>query len=372
MRIIHIHLIKSHLPLFVVHEEFRLLVFKARSLNGQVLHTWIFSHIAAHVLCQTIELVVIIARKRQAIAAIQQVQGIAKPSLAHAISAPVSAANRYHLAYHLIFQAIWERGLVNTLFEVNNDFAISLINASDKLLDFLIFLQRFLHNHHLGVKLHGCTAHRHLCSNVQYLFRILITPTAILIQIIGKHLHGASQPFRQQRFVCIHKLLVAKCLVIKHVIPRQMFIIRLFRSVSFAIRPQAIRQELEWNAECQHQQDIIHPFTMGGECDITAVEAIVSNDHPTQPEMLPLAAILPTVDDGWHKKQRHDQRHHQIDDDYPSEIVQVLLQFLRKEKNDHHRPYRGEHSRQQRQESLAVVIITIMIDHHNRRVNDKS
>lgn len=83
---------------------------------------------------------------------------------------------------------------------------------------------------------------------------------------------------------------------------KQMFIIRLFRSVSFAIRPQAIRQELEWNAERQHQQDIIHPFTAGGECDITAVEAIAPNDHPAQPEMLPLAAILPTVDDGWHKK----------------------------------------------------------------------
>lgn len=71
---------------------------------------------------------------------------------------------------------------------------------------------------------------------------------------------------------------------------------------------------------------------MGGECDITAVEAIAYNDHPTQPEMLPLAAILPPVNDGWHKKQRHDQRHHQIDDDYPSEIIQVLLQFLWKEK----------------------------------------
>ena len=131
---------------------------------------------------------------------------------------------------------------------------------------------------------------------------------------------------------------------------------------------------MERYTESQYQQDIIYPLAFLRESDVLAVKPRPSHHSfgTPHPFYRHAAAVMELFDQSRHEEQGHDKRHRQVDDDNPREIVQIALDILRHEEHHHQRPYRGEQGGQYGQERLPVVVVTVMVHHHDGRVDNQS
>ena len=353
------------------HVQFIFLPLMPRRFDDDVHHTVVLLQTGTNVLRVPVQSIIIVPGNLDPVRPVLQVQRIAETPLAHAIGAPIRPADGNDLADDLALQDIRERRVAVFILEFHGQVGSPPFHAALEPLDFLEPDQEVLQNLHLLVQFVHTSAQRHLGTDVEF-HLLFLFGIRILVQRLRKEAHGPSEHFAQRFFQLGLEKTGAKCGIVRPFIPRSLFFL-LALVIHFLLVPP-VRKGMERYPESQHQQDVVYPLAFLRESDVLAVKARPSH-HPfgtPQTFYRHAAAVMELLDQSRHEEQGHDKRHRQVDDDNPREVVQVALDILRHEEHHHQRPYCGEQGGQYGQERFPVVVVTVMVHHHDGRVDNQS
>ena len=126
---------------------------------------------------------------------------------------------------------------------------------------------------------------------------------------------------------------------------------------------------MERNAECQNDNQKIYPFPFLSESDILVVETAPSDGGHLMLYPALLSAVVTRLFNECGNKHPGDNKGNgKVDDDNPCKIIQVFLQEVRKPHDNDERCDGGQQSRQYGKEGFPVMVVTVMVNHHDSRI----
>ena len=148
----------------------------------------------------------------------------------------------------------------------------------------------------------------------------------------------------------------------------------LLRFLPVSIAVQGVDEKVERPAEepCSDGQQRPSQDTVLSDLEIAAVATIPQDDSLEMPRLPALpAAIVHPVHQGWGEQGGNEQCHHEIDNDHPGKVIEVVLDIVGQPVNDNQGSDRGEHRPDDTEISLEIAVIAIMVDHHDGRIDDQ-
>ena len=163
-----------------------------RRLDDDVHHAVVLFQTGTNVLRIPVQGIIIVSCNLNPVRPVLQVQRIAEPPLAHAVSAPVRPSDGNDLADDLALQDIRERRVAVFILEFHGQVGPPPFHAALEPLDFLEPDQEVLQNLHLLVQFVHTSAQRHLSTDVEF-HLLFLFGIRILVQRLRKETHGSSE-----------------------------------------------------------------------------------------------------------------------------------------------------------------------------------